>query len=206
MKTQNIIYSMLAMIMATLLSASLASCSDDDKTPSDPQGTASANIRNDDANIYATIPMGTFSYIDKDGETQELEASVRLDIDGGNNFFLRYNDRYNKGISSYGSTINKKCIVSVGAVKGLGSIKNIPENGWAEKVAVQPGHGYIIKYESEVISKDIKGDIYYLGHPDNEFQTIVRYARFYVDEWMENTYGGIIGASVKYQGDWIIEK
>ena len=172
MKTQNIFYSMLAMIMATLLSASLTSCSDDDKTPSDPQGTASANIRNDDANIYATIPMGTFSYIDKDGETQELEASVRLDIDGGNNFFLRYNDRYNKGIYSSGNTINKKCIVSVGAVKGLGSIKNIPENGWAEKVAVQPGHGYIIKYESEVISKDIEGDIYYPGHPNNEFQAI----------------------------------
>ncbi len=35
-------------------------------------------------------------------------------------------------------------IASIGRVKGLGNVASIPLVGWASKVAVTPGYGYVI--------------------------------------------------------------
>ena len=76
-------------------------------------------------------------------------------------------------------------IVSIGAVSGLGKVNTIPSNGWANSAAVVPGCGYIVKFEG-------------LYYPNT-----IRYARLYVVEYMTSaTTDGIIGATVKYQGNW----
>ena len=63
---------------------------------------------------------------------------------------------------------------SIGAVKGLGNVANIPTTGWASQVAVIPGNGYVA----------------YNG---------VNFYRLYVTDYITATSGGIIGADVKYQ-------
>lgn len=68
-------------------------------------------------------------------------------------------------------------IASIGKVKGLGNVASIPLVGWASKVAVTPGYGYV--------AYDKYDDVYY---------------RIYVVDYMEGaTTGGIIGANIKYQ-------
>lgn len=63
---------------------------------------------------------------------------------------------------------------SVGAVKGLGNVTSIPTSGWANQVAVKPGYGYVAYYN----------DTFY---------------RIYVEDYIENTSGSVIGAEIKYQ-------
>lgn len=71
-------------------------------------------------------------------------------------------------------------IASVGSVRKLGAIKSIPESGWAKKIAVHPGYGYVLKSNDG------------------------RYARLYVSSWTyaAGTSGAIIGAMVEYQENW----
>ena len=66
--------------------------------------------------------------------------------------------------------------VSLGNMSGLANIKQIPTTGWASKVAVVPGNGYIA-YDN------LTGSYY----------------RLYVTDYIVSTTGGIIGADVKYQ-------
>lgn len=63
---------------------------------------------------------------------------------------------------------------SVGQVKGLGNVSTIPSAGWASQVAVKPNNGYVAFYNG----------IFY---------------RLYVEDFIEGTSGGVIGADVKYQ-------
>ena len=65
---------------------------------------------------------------------------------------------------------------SVGAVKGLGNVTNIPKSGWARQVSVIPGHGYVA-YDSYK----------------------QKYYRIYVVDNILTTGNLIIGAEVKYQ-------
>ena len=80
-------------------------------------------------------------------------------IDDGNNF---------SGSYSY--------FASIGKVRGLGNVSDIPTSGWASQVAVNPGYGYVA----------------YNGG-DNQFY------RIYVEDYIVSTGGGIIGADIKYQ-------
>lgn len=70
-------------------------------------------------------------------------------------------------------------IVSVGTVDGLSKIESIPERGWATQVAINQGHGYIVRMEGE----------WYYGH-------FSCYARVYVKQQL----GG--GVTIQYQPDW----
>ena len=69
-------------------------------------------------------------------------------------------------------------ICHLGYISGLGNITKIPNSGYAGTVSVDPGCGYVVKIESN--GKYI-------------------YARLYVISFMVSTYGGIIGAKIKYQ-------
>ncbi len=69
--------------------------------------------------------------------------------------------------------------VSVGRVTGLGNIRNVPEQGWSDEVAVIPGNGYVIRDKSNL------------------------YIRLYVVDYIISTSGGIIGATVKFQRGFI---
>lgn len=104
------------------------------------------------------------------------DSYVCLYITGSNNFYA----------SEYFGVAD---IVCVGNVNGLSKIKNIPESGWAEQVAVQPGSGYIIRNKNP-------------NAPG--YSQWCRYARVYVEEWIEGVSGGILGAVIRYQDDWQI--
>ncbi|MBR1549269.1 MAG: hypothetical protein IJ634_01360 [Bacteroidales bacterium] len=76
-----------------------------------------------------------------------------------------------------------KCeIARVGNVASMSSINSIPTSGWVQQIAVNPGTGYLIRY---------KGDGF--GYT---------YVRLYVKDWIVNTSGGIIGATIVYQDKW----
>jgi len=63
---------------------------------------------------------------------------------------------------------------SVGEVRGLGEITEIPTSGWANQVAIVPGHGYIARQNSNHI-------------------------RMYVVDWIVGLMGEIIGAEIQFQ-------
>ncbi|MCL2098148.1 MAG: DUF5036 family protein [Bacteroidales bacterium] len=84
-------------------------------------------------------------------------------IDGANNFYGDYHK-----------------FVTIGPMKGLGNVTQIPSSGWASEVAVQPGYGYVARCES-----------------------YGAYVRIYVVKYVEAVGGGIIGADVKYQSPFV---
>lgn len=63
---------------------------------------------------------------------------------------------------------------SFGEVSGLGNVSYIPKTGWADRMAVIPGNGYVAYSNGQ-------------------------YYRIYVVDYATSTLGGIIGADVKYQ-------
>lgn len=75
-------------------------------------------------------------------------------------------------------------IVCVGNVSKLGEISSIPESGWVSELAVQPYKGYIVKHS---VGKS------------------AHYTRIYVANWLVDINGGIAGATIRYDVDWIVE-
>lgn len=73
-------------------------------------------------------------------------------------------------------------IVCVGSVKGLSSIKKVPESGWSRETAAIPGYGYVIE-----------------GNRQGGYSWFSGTARLYVVDYMRDSYGGIMGCTVKYQ-------
>lgn len=108
-------------------------------------------------------PEGTINVSMRNGEESEATKI-------GAHFFIDYDNNF----SSYNYGCSFAC---VGKVNGLGNITGIPNNGWATKVAVEPGNGYVVRY--------LFNSCYYY--------------RLYVEDYILNTSGGIIGAKVKYQ-------
>lgn len=156
-----------------------SSCSDDDDLEQtnitsnvDPEGTIVVNMNNDGSDV--TIQMGKYIYANS-WYSETRESYVYLEIDKENNFIA--------DINGYGE------IVSVGQVSGLGKVNSIPSVGWSRKTAVVPGCGYIVRLQREL------GENY-------TPREIVRYARVYVVDYRESVSGGIIGAVIKYQGNW----
>lgn len=70
-------------------------------------------------------------------------------------------------------------IVDLGAVRGLGNVSYIPLEGWADKVSVIPGHGYVAVY--------------------NNYSYNPVFYRIYVYDTIISTTGGVIGYEIKYQ-------
>ena len=186
MKRMNLF--MMAMMVVVML-VGFVSCNKEHLgKKEDPAGAIEAFVRNDDRWSFATISLGHYTYTYRD-EAGEGELEVGLDIDGSNNFFLRYD-------GGQGGEMQEKFLVNVGKVDGLGYIETVPASGWAARLAVQPGCGYIIRYRG---SENRRAN--YTIDP-----TLERYARFYVIEWMTSTTGGIIGAKVRFQPEWTPSK
>ena len=182
---KNLLVTLTTLILTAMVSISFVSCSDDDErdvnksvTGEDPAGAVASSIRNDDGDVYATIPFGKATYKKNGGE---YSLQILLDMDRGNNFILR-------GWSYNFDRNDNAKIASVGSVKRLSDINSIPTSGWSDKAIVFPGNGYVIKYE----------------YKDHEYYNdYVCYARVYVVSWMNAaTNNGIIGAYIKYQPMW----
>lgn len=159
-KTRNKFYPLFAIIISAL--TALSSCDKNDDTffneiPDidnpfeilpDPEGTIQLSMRDDD-----------------NGKT--LLDNIYISDE---NFASYYRYTTPEGPVLYVT------FVSLGNMSGLANIKQIPTTGWASKVAVVPGNGYI--------AYDNLTDSYY---------------RLYVTDYIVSTTGGIIGADVKYQ-------
>lgn len=103
--------------------------------------------------------------------------SVRLWIDVSNNFSVEQSSE----TWLWSGDISITCVGNVG---GLGKINKIPESGWTNSVAVNPGKGYIIR------------------HRHDRDPQYCKYAKVYVVDWIEGTSGGIIGAVIRYEDNW----
>lgn len=145
-------------LVAVVMALAVVACGDDDD-PNDPGNSV-------------PDPEGTVALRmrnENNGETWLREGDFRIYIDDGNNF-----------VDDYGSSVQ---FVNLGSMKGLGNITKIPTSGWASKVAVNPGCGYVAKREN-----------YYI--------------RIYVVDYVTSAEvtNGVIGYNVKYQYPFIPEK
>lgn len=131
-----------------ITSFTFLSCGDEATNPDNGQ------IINPDTDV--SDPTGTIS-LSMHNKNNGNTTLNNISIDESNNF---------TGWSTYFS--------SIGKVKGLGNVSDIPTTGWASKVAVTPGYGYVA----------CTGDVFY---------------RIYVDNYITSVGGGIIGADIKYQ-------
>lgn len=105
--------------------------------------------------------------------TGTVTISMRKDGTGGSKTYI--DNIYISSDDNFYASSNV-WFADLGAVKGLGNVSYIPTAGWASKVAVTPGHGYV--------AYDQYKDQYY---------------RLFVEDYAVSTTGGIIGADVKYQ-------
>ena len=133
-----------------LLAVAFAACSsDDDSTDGD------GNIKPD---VNVNDPVGTVSLSMMKG------PSIRDGATGIGSIYI--GDDYN---------FDGGYFISLGTVKGLGNVSYIPTTGWASKVSVRSGNGYV--------ACDPYGLFY----------------RIFVEKEIVGTTGGIIGYDVKYQ-------
>lgn len=137
--------------IALLCTVSLCACGKDDEPLATPDTGGIV-----DPNTPVKDPVGTVML-----SMRNDDSSSRLDgmyIDSANNF---------AGAE----------FASIGEVNGLGNVSYIPMSGWASRVSVTPGHGYVA----------YKDGVYY---------------RIYVIDYIVDTMGGIIGADIKYQASF----
>ena len=111
--------------------------------------------------------------MDPTQEVPDPEGTIQLsmrDQDNGNTI-IDHISINNENFSGWETSFT-----SLGAVRGLGNVVYIPVSGWASRVAVVPGEGYVAYNSSKK-----------------------QFYRIYVMDYIVSTTGGIIGADVKYQ-------
>lgn len=132
-----------------LLAVAFAACSSDEDS-TDGNG----NIKPD---VNVNDPVGTVSLSMMKG------PSIREGATGIGSIYIGNDYNFDGGY-----------FISLGTVKGLGNVSYIPTTGWASKVSVRSGNGYVA---------------YSYG----------TFYRIYVEKEIVGTTGGIIGYDVKYQ-------
>ncbi|MDR1562033.1 MAG: DUF5036 family protein [Dysgonamonadaceae bacterium] len=155
MSRRNLLYFFLIGCLVATSMCIIAGCDKDDpddpnNAMPDPKGTILISVRNCNNGCTYIYPDGV----------------------NGSYFYIGSDDNF----FSYHSSIWK--FATIGKMRGLGNVTKIPTSGWATKVAVVPGYGYVGR------------------HSDYNDTT---YVRIYVVDYLEGTSGGVIGANVKYQ-------
>ena len=145
----------LLLMLLAIITLSFSSCGkdDDNKNPDNGQ-SVKPDVTVDD-------PEGT------------IELAMR-DEDHGKTVLDNISIK-NENFNTYDDWSDQVYFASLGEVKGLGNVSKIPKNGWAEKVAVIPGYGYVA-----------------YNQRNNQ------YYRIYVTDYISGGEG-IIGAYIKYQ-------
>lgn len=161
------------MVMAVAASFFAFASCTDDENGGSGSGGFSANDPEGTVIVNMLFEETTLVLIDF-GPHQGEAARVKLDNAAN---FCRYSG-------------NPVEIVNVGNVAGIGAIteNDIERSGYSTKCVAMLGHGYIFR----VPPYDSSPNYTYLG-----------YVRLYVDNWIKNSSGGIIGAVIKYQDNWI---
>ncbi|MDR0745271.1 MAG: DUF5036 family protein [Mediterranea sp.] len=96
---------------------------------------ACGNYDPTDPNNSVPDPKGTISLRMRNGMDNATElhvGNIYIYIDNADNFAS--------------SSIEYECeFVDMGIMKGLGNVIRIPDSGWAPKIAVYSGHGYVVR-------------------------------------------------------------
>ena len=168
-----------ALIATILLSLAFTSCEKDNATNGGGNNNEPA-ITDDDNGIELNMSNNGNDRIFFDAQILTSNGYIEvtriyLAISSSNNFYIEENNDYHYGSAMYD-------IARVGSVANMSAINTIPTSGWVNQIAVNPGIGYIIRYGGSGFG--------------------YTYARLFVKEWLVNTNGGIIGATVVYQDKW----
>lgn len=160
---------LLSLLAAATMSGFMGCSTDDEPEPQDKKNeTISPTQPVDD-------PAGTITLLMRNANNGETSLEGAIYIDKGDNFVG-----------------DDASLCDLGRVAGLGNVTSIPTTGWAPRVAVTPGHGYV--------ACDARG---YSDYYNREAHYTPRYYRIYVVDYLEGVGGGIIGAQVKYEADFI---
>lgn len=181
-------------LLAVSLCMGLAACGDDDDENNGvvpPVTNNNQNNQNDNTQQTLPDPEGTVTArITNDGVP---ENGIKI------SYSYVYMDRVNNlCVKSDGSQWTPS-IISFGKVAGLAAITKVPEEGYSDKVATSEGDGFVIR------------DYGFRGYgisPGQAPVTIYAYStlcRMYLDAYIRDAQGNIIGATLKYQtgGDWV---
>jgi len=146
---------------------------DDNSDKNNDGGSNNGNNNKENPNTPVADPVGTLTLSVRNGDNGNTGIPVynsNFGIDNGNNFIGHYGGEWR--------------FASFGAVKGLGNVTQIPDNGWSSTLAVTPGHGYV----AMCLYNDTWG------------VSKITFARVYVEDWtLAAGSNGIIGARIKYQ-------
>lgn len=108
------------------------------------------------------------------------EGTISMNILNNGETFELGNYGYNIVIDAGNNFKNESSslveFVDLGKMRGLGNITSIPIDGWSSSVSVKPEHGYVIYFSSYKV-----------------------YVRLYVEKYLTDATGNIIGFTVKFQ-------
>lgn len=145
---KNLLWSMLAILMVTMLSVGITACSSDDEHSNsfrDPEGTVTA--------VMKTSSSGGINLFDIHGNQVSLYVNSNISSDWffkSDNFWLD--------------------IYDCGKVEGLTSITSIPTSEWVNiqsNPAAQIGHGYIIRYTNTNFNILLYARVYIIGEAND---------------------------------------
>jgi len=167
-------------LLSLLLILVLSSCSEE-QVP-DPSGTITATVNfTKDGN-----PINLYRGKAEDAQPNQYQyVAINFGMNSSLNTSSVAVVLKDASFTDYSVIFNLGCEFSdIGEANGLGAVTTIPNDGWAESLAIQVGHGYVIRYRHS-FSYTTSTLPYF-------------YYRFYVVKWLESTSGGIIGATLKY--------
>lgn len=160
------------MLAIALVSLCIISCgSDDDNEGGSKEDPISAN------DPEGTITVNLTNY----GRTASSYGFGTGEVGNSVGFYVGNLWKYSLAMNNSNNFVlaegnGKPRIICIGKTNGIAGIKEMPEEGagWAQEAAIIPGYGYISKAGLCIV-------------------------RIYVVDYIENTTGGIIGATIKYQ-------
>lgn len=167
MNKKNLLF-VLTFAVVAMVGLCFASCSKDDGGDNNEK---TENLSNQDPE--GTVVLNMMKNDETDKPTNRYSIAIgTIYMDVANN------------LVGYGT----EEFVTVGKVNGLGKITQIPVSGWATKVALVPGTGYVMRVKNPV-------------------KKSYDYARIYVVDYIGQTYNddfgntssGITGVTIKYQ-------
>lgn len=153
-------------LLIGVLSVGFVSCGNDDDEPKHEEVV--------DPTKPVADPLGTVS-LSMHNESNGDTSLGHIGIGDDNNFYD--NDTY----------YSQLYFADMGEMAGIGNITSIPMAGWAKKVQVKPGHGYVAYQRS-----------YSTWNGETTYSDPTIY-RIYVNDYITGGSGGIIGAEIKYQ-------
>lgn len=144
--------------------------------------------------LVAALPMAALTSCSSDNDEQNggsagegLDNEVVLSmLKGGSGNATMLDDMYIGEDNNFQSAYSDVEFALMPNAKKLSGITNIPKSGWAEKVAVRKGYGYVCcKYNHH------HNPEYYTDNSD--------FYRIYVEDEMRDTEGKLIGYNIRYQ-------